>query len=135
MLLGNAHKANAQEIADGTYIGHRGGIIPKYIIMVVNGDIVQFEMFTRWQGSWLPCIGEWNGSYEPQLLKINKDGSLTNENMIVEHRQGKKLRLIGIAKKTFSGKVKFDLVKKDELPDRYRIVKTKAMEFIERSKT
>jgi len=103
--------------------------------MEVIGDSVNFEMFTRWQGSWLPCVGEWTDSYAPQVLMRNEDGSLTNDNIHVQFKQGKNLRLSGTAEKTFAGKVKFNLEKQDELPTRYRKVKTRAIEFAERNKS
>jgi len=133
ILLVNAHITSAQEISEGTYTGYRGGIIPKYIIMVVNGDCAQFEMFTRWQGVWLPCIGEWNASYEPQLLQRKPDGSWANENVAVGIVHNKNVGLKGIAQKTFAGKVNFSLVKQEVLPDGHREVKAKAMEFVRKT--
>lgn len=135
LLLGNAHNSRAQEISDGLYIGHRGGIIPKYIIMEVDGDSVTFEMFTRWQGSWLPCIGKWSTDYEPQILERVDERTVANENISVHYQNRKNLRLTGTAKQTFVGKVKFNLVKQDQLPERYKKVKSRAMEFTNRERS
>ena len=74
---------HAQEISNGTYIGHKRGVVPKYIIMEVNDDSIILEMFTRWQGSWLPCIGSWDEAYKPQLLQSNANGTLTNESIFI----------------------------------------------------
>ena len=46
--------SHAQEISNGTYIGHKLGLVPKYMMLEVNDDTINFEIFARWQGSWVP---------------------------------------------------------------------------------
>ena len=127
LLLGNGTLTNAQSISDGLYIGHRGFIVPKYFILDVQGDSISFEMFVRWQGSWLPGIGTWVDGYHPQHLSRLEEQTASNENIIVKYHRRNKLK--GTVIQSIAGKVKFKLVKKDELPRRFKQVKSKAVSF------
>jgi Tfp pilus assembly protein PilP len=40
--------SHAQEIPNGSYIGHNRGVVTKYIIMKVSDNSILLEMFTRW---------------------------------------------------------------------------------------
>lgn len=119
----------AQTIENGIYISFKKGIIPKYAILTVENDSTQIEVFTRWQGEWLPAIGKWDHTYQPQMLRRNEDESLSNENVSIKKKKG----LIGILKKTFVGRIKFKLEPVDTLPEKYLEVRQKALEFTRRN--
>jgi hypothetical protein len=115
----------AQNIENGTYISFKGGIIPKYAILTVDNDSAKLEVFTRWQGEWLPAIGAWDNSYQPQMLIKNKIGTLSNENVIIQNKKG----IIGLVKNSFAGKMKFKFKKVETLPEKYIEVRQKGIEF------
>tara|TARA_B110000459_G_C16202296_1_gene312771 strand:+ start:115 stop:540 length:426 start_codon:yes stop_codon:yes gene_type:complete len=120
----------SQNIANGTYISHKGGIIPKYAILTVNNDSATLEIFTKWQGAWLPAIGSWDNSYRPQILRHTGEFRLVNKNTIIEKRKNNKV--IAIVKNIFTGKGKFKFKIVDKVPDKYLEIKQKAIEFTAR---
>jgi hypothetical protein len=120
--------AFGQNLDKGIYISHRGGIIPKYAILTVHEDSAQLEVFTKWQGEWLPAIGSWDNTYEPQMLNKNENGSLSNENVVI-HR---KKQIMGLIKNTFVGRLKFKFNPVEVLPEKYEEVRQKGLEFTKR---
>lgn len=114
-----------QNIEKGLYISFNGGIIPKYAILIVEEDSANLEVFTRWQGAWLPAIGSWNNSYEPQKLVRNEDGSFSNENVIIIHKK----EIMGILKNTTAGRIRFKFKNVDQLPMKYEEVRQKGLEL------
>lgn len=119
---------NAQNIENGIYISFKGGVVPKYAILTVKNDSANVEVYTKWQGEWLPAVGTWNKSYKPQRLFKNENGTLTNENAIVERKK----YLKGFVKNSFVGKIKLKFEKVEKLPKEYEEVRQKAIEFVNR---
>ncbi|MEQ9169470.1 MAG: hypothetical protein RIE55_00430 [Marinoscillum sp.] len=132
LLLLLPNSGHGQQIQDGTYIGFNGGLIPKYAILTVNQDSIELEIFTKWQGAWLPCIGTWDENYEPQHLERITATKLENSNITVELKLTKTSNLKTIARNTLVGRVRFNLTPVNELPDRYVAVRNKALSFTER---
>jgi len=122
------NSAIGQSIENGLYISYKGGIIPKYAILTIELDTSKLEVFTKWQGEWLPAIGEWDNSYQPQMLIKNENGTLSNENVIIQNKKG----IIGLVKNTFAGKMKFNFNKIETLPEKYMEVRQKGIEFTRR---
>lgn len=119
-----------QKLENGIYIAFDGGLIPKYAILTIKDDSASMEIFTKWQGAWLPAIGAWDNTYKPQILKLNEDHSLSNENILVKKKEEKSAtKTIGIAKNTFAGKIKFKFKPVEKLPDNYQTVRGKGIEF------
>ncbi len=133
LLLFGPVQTYTQEITDGLYTGFHGGLIPKYIIMEVKGDTAELEMFTRWQGAWLPCIGEWTVNYQPQQLSLDNDHVFRNEFIEIAGHSSKHNLLEGKAKNTCVGRVKFKLRKTGELPERFKQVRKEAMNFVRKN--
>lgn len=117
-----------QNIENGLYISFKGGIIPKYAILTVEQDTTYLEVFTKWQGEWLPAIGAWDNSYQPQILIKNETGTLSNENVIIHNKKG---IIIGLVKNSFAGR-KFKFNKVETLPEKYKEVRQKGIEFTRR---
>jgi hypothetical protein len=130
LLLPNI--GHGQQIEDGTYIGFNGGLIPKYAILTVNQDSIEFKIFTRWQGAWLPGIGTWDRNYEPQHLKRVSSVKLESSNISIELKPTKTSELQAKARNTFAGRIKFKLSRVDELPSEYGLVREKSLEFTKR---
>lgn len=124
--------AFGQPIEKGTYISYNGGIIPKYAILKVDEDSSRLEVFIRWQGewltAWLPVQRELNDSFHAQLLITNPNGTLSNENALIER---KKL-IKGKLKNTFIGRIKFKFNKVETLPLKFEEVRQKGIEFTNR---
>lgn len=120
--------ALGQNIENGIYISFKGGIIPKYAILTIEQDTAKLEVFTRWQGEWLPAIGEWDNTYLPQMLIKNENGTLSNENVIIQNKKG----IIGFVKNSFAGRMKFKFKKVETLPKKYMEVRQKGIEFTRR---
>ncbi len=119
-----------QKIENGLYISFKGGIIPKYTILTVEQNTSQLEVFTRWQGAWLPAIGAWDDSYLPQLLMRNESGTLSNENVIIQYNKDIK----GLVKNSFVGRIKFKFKKVETLPEKYTEIRQKGLEFTQRKR-
>ena len=117
-----------QNIENGLYISFKGGIIPKYAILTIEQDTAKLEVFTRWQGEWLPAIGAWDNTYLPQMLIKNENGTLSNENVIIQNKKG----IIGLVKNSFVGKIKFKFNKVETLPEKYVEVRQKGLAFTRR---
>lgn len=122
------HTVLGQNIEDGLYISFKGGIIPKYAILTVEKDTTNLEVFTRWQGIWLPAIGAWDNTYQQQLLIKNENGTLSNENVLIQNKN----RMIGRIKNTFVGRMKFKFYQVETLPEKYLEVRQKGIEFTRR---
>ena len=58
----------SQKIECGNYIAYNGGLVSKYTILNVYEDSAAMEVYTKWQGEWLPAIGKWDNTYKPQIL-------------------------------------------------------------------
>lgn len=125
LFIGNIH---AQNIENGLYIAYKGGIIPKYAILTVEEDSASLEVFTKWQGAWLPSIGAWDNSYEPQKLIRNTDGSLSNENVLITRKN----KIKGIVKNTMANRIKFKFKNVEKLPTEYEEVRQKGLDFTRR---
>lgn len=120
------NSAISQNIEIGTYISYKRGLLaPKYAILFVHEDSSQFEMFTHWQGAWIPAIGASKDGYQPQTL-IMANNVLSNENVRVEKSQNLK----GLIKNSFVGKVRLNFKMVDELPDEFIEIKQKSIDFI-----
>jgi len=117
----------AQEFVNGNYVAFAGGIIPKYAILSVNGDTATFELFTKWQGAWLPAIGSWDSEYDPQYLVKTGPNEFSNDAVNVKINAGKTYKVIGIARNTIAGKVKFKFEKVDRIPDKYLEIRKRAL--------
>ena len=119
-----------QKIENGLYISFKGGIIPKYAILTVEQDTSKLEIFTRWQGEWLPAIGAWDDSYQPQILIQNESGTLRNENVIIQ----KKNLIKGLVKNSFAGRIKFKFQMVETLPEEFQEIRKKGLEFSQRKR-
>ena len=117
----------SQKIDDGTYISHRIGIVPKYTILVVSKDSTTLEIFTKWQGWWLPAIGNADSSYHAQILNSKDDGSLSNENAQIVKTRKDKLKC-SVKTRSF-GRFNFQLKKVDRLPTRFEKIRNKGINF------
>jgi hypothetical protein len=122
--------AIGQSIENGIYISFKGGLIPKYAILTVEKDSAKLEVFTKWQGEWLPAIGAWDSSYQPQILHRNENGSLSNEDVLIRYKK----QLRGLVKNSFDGRIKFKFNKVETLPEKYKEVRQKGIEFTRRKK-
>ncbi|KAA9340263.1 hypothetical protein [Adhaeribacter soli] len=119
-----------QKLENGIYIAYDGGLTPKYAILIVKGDSATMEIFTKWQGAWLPAIGAWDNSYKPQALKLFDDNSFKNEKIEVRRKDKKsKIQIIAIAFVTFVGKTKFKLKAVEKLPEDFQAVREKGIAF------
>ena len=130
ILLLSFNPANGQKLNNGIYIACNGGLIREYAILTVSDDSASMEIFTFWQGVWLPVIGAWNNTYKPQLLKAGSDNALRNEIILVKRKQ-KKLttKIIGIARNTFTGRIKFKFKQVGRLPEEYQTIQEKGVAF------
>jgi hypothetical protein len=117
-----------QSIENGLYISYKGGFIPKYAILTIEQDSSKLEVFTKWQGEWLPAIGDWDNSYQPQILIKNENGTLSNENVIIQNKKG----IMGLVKNSFAGRMKFKFNKVETLPENYKEIRLKGIEFTRR---
>lgn len=125
LFIGNIH---AQNIEKGLYISYNGGIIPKYAILTVEEDSASLEVFTKWQGAWLPAIGSWDNSYEPQKLIRSADGSLSNENVVITCKN----EIKGIVKNSVANRIRFKFKNVEELPSEFEEVRQKGLDFTRR---
>jgi hypothetical protein len=122
-LLGNLL---GQNIEKGTYISFNGGVIPKYAILTVDEDSSQLEVFTKWQGEWLPAIGSQDNSYRPQKLSRNNNGFLVNDNVLIKRKK----QLTGLVRNSIVGRIKFKFSPVEVLPEKYIEVRQKGIAFI-----
>ena len=126
MLIFLSEITFAQKPGNGLYISYKGGLLPKYAILTVMEDSASMEIFTRWQGAWLPAIGAWDTGYKPQILNFIGN-RLENKNIEVE---GEKNEVKGIARNTFLGKVKFKFTAVEKLPASFQKVRNESLKFV-----
>lgn len=131
IITGLNTSVSSQNIENGIYISYKGGIIPKYAILKVNDDSIKMEIFTRWQGAWLPAIGSWDATYSPQILKHTAENLIENENIRIVRKRNDKI--LGIVKNTYAGRIRFKLEQVEILPKKYQIVRQRSLEFTKRN--
>lgn len=131
LLLICVSSALGQEWEEGKYVALKKGIIPKYIMVEIQGDSAICEVFTKWQGSWLPMVGSWE-NYEPERLSRNEIGGYSNGAIVLFK---KKETLKGRILKSFAGKSRFKLRPIPSFPPEFLEIKRRAVEFTLRRET